>query len=279
MKKTALRLLLALALVCLFSTAAFAADHPNLSLDSSADFTMVLDANETADHATTVVPYDQYWSPESFDPGDLANISWVSDNDNVAIFDENDSDSYSGSDSATIKAVSEGSATVTITYDNSVGADAVVTIYVVVEGATTTSSVSGIEVSVDGDQTDDFDYTGVNALTVPLFSLKDVFGGSFDDGDVLQKTPTAMHALLYALELNHDPDVGDPWDWDWVASNVDINVLYQNQGGFVEGIEDDDNTWTDGWQYKIDSVDPGHAASVEPLEDNNDPVDWGFWAY
>ena len=150
------------------------------------------------------------------------------------------------------------------------------------EKSTATTSVSSISVEVDFSGTaNDFTQSG---LTVPLFSLDDVFGTGFDDGDVLKKDPSAMHALLYALELENDRDGTDDitnpdWDWDWVSANVTVT----SEGTFVTKITPDTNDATTGWQYEVKPssgsyADPGYAASIYELN-ASDSVKWEYKAW
>ena len=197
----------------------------------------------------------------------------------------------SGTDSVYIITVGRGDAVITATYDTPTADPVSVTCYVVTEGTTTINSVSGIDFGYDGEETGD--YTAAD-ITVPLFNLEDdVFGGSFDDADVLQQSPSGLHALLYTLEVENSTEtystpIGN-FDWDWVTGTTNIggedydNVVINSEGSYVSAIVNDEeytdeyyNYW--GWQYEVNDVDPGHAPSATGL-DTNDSVDWFFAAY
>lgn len=270
MKKSILSVLLALALVCLFSTAAFAVDYPYITVDNSDDFTIVVNVagGDVTLPAITVVGLDSNYDKHAFDPTEVGDITWsIPGGSNVARLVDGGSEvtTLNGTDSAVIRVKNEGAVTVTVTYDTDTADPVSVPIFVVGEDSIT-NSVSGIDVEVNGDTAG---FVDQDNLTVPLFDLKDVFPGFSDDdvADVLKKNPGALHALLYALELENDPDTGNPWDWDWVSNNVEII----SQGSYVAAIVDD---WY-GWAYTIDGDDPEHAASAHKLS-NNDEVVWTF---
>lgn len=278
MKKTALRLLLALALVCLFSTAAFAADYPYITLDNSDDFTIVVDVSggDVTLPAITVVGLDSSYDKHSFDPAEMGDITWsIPGGSSVArlVYGGNEVTTLSGTDSAVIRVKDEGAVTVTVTYDTDTADPVSVPIFVVGE-ASVTNSVSGIDVEVNGDTAGSFSQ---NNLTVPRFDLKSVFTGfsNYDVADVLKNSPSALHALLYVLELENGydgtDDITDPlWDWDWVSNNVEII----SQGSYVSGIASD---WY-GWAYTIEGDDPEHAASAHQLN-TDDEVVWTFTSW
>jgi len=278
MKKSILSVLLALALVCLFSTAAYAADYPYITVDNSDDFTIVVDVSggDVTLPAITVVGLDSNYDKHSFDPAEVGDITWsIPGGSSVArlVYGGSEVTTLNGTDSAVIRVKNEGAVTVTVTYDTDTADPVSVPIFVVGEDSIT-ESVSGIDVDVTGDTAGSVDQDN---LTVPRFDLKDVFTGfsNYDVADVLKNSPGALHALLYALELENGDGLTDNinnplWNWDWVSNNVEII----SQGSYVSGIVSDYY----GWAYTIDGDDPEHAASAHQLN-IGDEVVWTFTSW
>ncbi|MCR4435130.1 MAG: hypothetical protein QHH06_07080 [Clostridiales bacterium] len=264
-------------MLSMFSTTAFATTPPRSAYDlgvNGNDWTIVADQNTVLDPITVFAYSDNtYMNTFSFDSDEYQYIHWTSSNPSVATVNP-----AGYSDTATITTGStEGEATIYINYDNEIDTDVTIPINVVVEGTTVTDSVDNVNVSIDGtgdalgNPDTNFTLTGVD---VPLFSLKDdVFGSGFDDGDVLKKTPTALHALLYALELHNGghgtSDITDPnWNWDWVQNNVTVDY----QGTYVVTIDGD--SWS--WEYNIGGgTPPAQSASIYKLA-GGESVNWVY---
>ncbi|SFG56882.1 protein of unknown function [Desulfotomaculum arcticum] len=239
-----------------------------LTLDDSKDFTVVGAADYK--EGMKVVGLDSSYQKLTIQ--NQAGISWFTSDAAVAKFldeDEEEQTSITGTDTVTVLLTGPGRATITATF-NGMTIDS----NVMVEETTQDPDAENIDVQVVGIDSESFTF---NDLDVDLFSLKDdVFGSGFDDADVLKEDATALHALLYALELKYDPDEGEPWDWDWVAGNT--NVVISSEGSYVEKIEDDVNDGTTGWQYTVNNQDPGYAGSIYELNDG-DSVVWEYTAW
>lgn len=271
MKHKVLCLLMTLALMlCLFSGTALASvtNYPYITMDDSDDFTVVKNVSGgTANASVKVVGMDSSYVKHDFTGEEDDYLTWSSDNTSVATVSPG-----SGNATATISVLDEGSATVTITYDTPTADPVTVTCFVVGED-TITNSVAGIDVTVDGSgdsQSNPASNFSLTNLTVYRFEL-DMFDPAIDDADVLKRSPSALHALLYALELNNDDDAyfytDANWDWDWVPDHVTLDY----EGSYVVEINGDEYSW----EYTVNSSDPGHAASAHKLS-ANDEVDWDF---
>lgn len=267
MKKIVLSLFLTVLLVGLCSGAALAADYPSITVADSADFTMVLQEQETEE--VTIIPLDEYWMPDEFAPGDADNLSWASSNTSIATVTPGP-----GNDTATIQAVGKGRAQITVTYDNTNGPDVSVPIYVVVEDQEVQSVTVNVQISGPNLGT-----ITKNNLYVPLFDLSDTLPNVVDnDDDVLKKTPSALHALIQALI--------DEKGLNWV--NNPANLVISSQGSYVDTI-DGDAPYTDengnfyGWQYKVRLnnnlvIEPDFAASAFEVQSGGTVI-WYFDKY
>ncbi|MPW27321.1 hypothetical protein GC105_16265 [Alkalibaculum sp. M08DMB] len=259
--------------MAIFAIPAMAAtDYPMITFEDSADFTVIKGYLQT--EVMTVQGLDSSYVKHDLG-ADEQYVTWTSSNTNVVRFRDGiiPKTSITGKDTVTVQTLIPGTAVVTATYDTPTADPVTVTSYVVVEGTTTTSSVSGIDIDVDGYNTSDFSFAG---LTVPLFDLSDA-GITDNDNDVLKKTPTALHAFLYALEIQNSTETTSTpigsFDWDWVKDNVVLN----SEGSYLQAVGTDDGgtDWTRGWQFTVNDDAPEHAASVAPLTTNAE-VTWGF---
>lgn len=280
-KKLTVSLLLMVMMMSIFAIPAMAAtDYSMITLDDSADFTVVKSYLQT--EAMTVKGLDASYVKQSLG-ADEQYVTWTTSDPFVVRFKDGNTypSSVSGEDTVTVQTLFPGTATITATYDTPSADPVTVTSYVVVEGYSTTSSVSNIDVSVDftadavdADSNDMDDFS--DTYTVPLFDLTDA-GIANNDNDVLKKTPTALHALLYAVEIQFSSETTSTpigsFDWDWVIDNVSLI----SEAGYLEGVGSDNSSddWSRGWQFEINDVDPGHSASASPLS-SNDVVDWAF---
>lgn len=254
-----------------------ATDYPMVTLEDSKDFTIVTGINQS--EPMKVQGLDASYVKQDLG-ADKQYVTWTTSDPSVAKFVSGfgTANSISGNDAVTVRTMGEGTAIITATYDTPTADPVSVTSYVVVEGSTVTSTVSNIEVAVEG--VDIVNFTS-GKIDVPLFNLVTA-GITDDDSDVLQNTPTALHAFLYALELkygnNTTTDVHDTnWNWNWVKDNVEVT----SEGSYVSkvGADDSNTDWSRGWQFGIGSLDPvdrpDYAASVQPLTSGN-KVHWGF---
>lgn len=272
MKKLLTGALLAVFLLALAVTPAFgtgADTYPYLTFQDSADLTIVKPASDS--ESVTAMGLDSNWQKQAI--SDPQNITWSSSDSNVAYVYP------TAGATVTIYTVAEGEATVTASYtcaDNSV---ITCPANVVVERTTNPVALAtDVDVTIVGDTGGsgiNISKTGQNAVDVPWFSLQDVFGSTFNEDDVLTMDPTAMHALLYTLELEKDDDGyvwGDPgWDWDWVPNNVTVI----SEGSYVQEIDGDVSGWPTGWKFKVNNVELDAAASIAKIT-NDDEVDWAF---
>lgn len=279
MKKTFGLLVVALLVVCNVGVLSFAATtaYPNVTFESSDDFTIVRDANTP--ETIKAMGLTSSYAKVGFNADEIDCLVWRTSDPSVIKFNYwwifNSSTIY---DKDEVKLVTTGSgdATVTVTYNPPNGDPVSVSSYVVVENGQITSSVSNIDTVVAGTVAST---QLTNTGSVPLFDLNDVFGAGFDDADVLKETPTVLHALLFNLELKNDPDgatsiTDSNWDWDWVSANVNIT----SQGSFVTNIGTDVNKYPKGWQYKLNNASIQKASSVSDLTSSDD-VNWFFGTY
>lgn len=267
-KSLGLSIILTLMLVLFLAPAAFADQYPYLTFESSDDFTIVDYADEIA--TVKAVGLDaNFIKHEITNPG---NITWTTSK--AAVADFGGVNTVTGA-SATITLNAEGEAIITASYTNDDGSIITCPCNIVVERLDTpVTQASGVKIWVKGD----VQGSGIDIyeeLIVPLFNLTEIYGPSFDDSDVLKKDPTALHALLYALELekgNNTVIYGDPaWNWNWVKDNVTI----LNQGTYVFEIAGDESGWPIGWKFMVNDIEEEKAASIVKIEDNS-KVDWAF---
>lgn len=266
-------------IMAVFAMPAMAAtDYPMITMADSADFTLVKGYYE--EEQMTVQGLDSSYVKHDFG-ADQQYVTWTSSNPWIVAFldgDRNRNESISGTDTVTAQTMWSGTATITATYAPPNAEPVTVTSYVVVESHIVTPSVSGVNLDVQGDDIGNFTMSG---LTVPLFNLQDA-GIADNDNDVLKNTPTALHAFLYALELKFGYDGTDDithpdWNWNWVADNTNVLLPAENEGAYLVKVGGDDSgaDWARGWQFKVNSADPGHAASVTPLSSGNNVL-WEF---
>lgn len=115
---------------------------------------------------------------------------------------------------ATVEIQAQGRAAITATY-HAPGGDISVSSYVVSERLLLPDQQEtgiNIEVVSDPSNISNPDNFTLSNKTVKPFDLNTVFGSSFDDADVLKMDPSALHALLYALEYQYDDDNYDITD-------------------------------------------------------------------
>lgn len=258
---------------------------PYVTFDDSKDFTIVNQGIVTYESNITLKGLDASYQKVDFDEDELQYITWTSDSIRVTLYDKNDpwnfGDNISGTDTIGALIFAQGASYITATYAPTVAGTQSVSSYVVSEFIST-SSVSGINVSINGDQSGDISATN---QTIPLFSLDTVFDDpNYDDADVMQLSPTALHALLYVLENYHsaqDPaysndgyTVNDAGYWDWVRENVTV----ESSGSYVSRIGADSYGWTFNYGNPPAYVD--HAASATGLSSGN-TVEFNFasWSY
>ncbi|WP_432402876.1 hypothetical protein [Wukongibacter sp. M2B1] len=269
MRKALSMLLVTAMMLAMLSVPAFADDgcttYPYITMDNSDDFTIVKQGTSSTEYVKAV-GLDASYVKNDFTSLEDDYITWTTSDSSVVKFYNDyyqEVNSITGKDTVTLKMKGIGAATVTITYNPPDDSPISVTSYVVVEGTTYTGDATGISVEAATDSTT---YCSQTNLTVEEFSLDDIFGSSFDDDDVLKNSPSAIHALLYALELENDSDgctdVDDAnWDWDWVSANVQLD----SEGSYVQKIGDD---WY--WQYKLNGVEVQNASSATALENGDD---------
>lgn len=269
MKKSVVCLLSLVMLLTLLPMAAYAATgaatYPYLTFQDSNDFTIV--GPQISYEEIKAVGLDA--SFVKHDIPDPWNVTWTSNNPIVAF------PVPTFGDTNYVVLLDEGEATVTASYTCADGTVITCPSNVVSERRNNpTSVVNSVSVKVYGSPGSGIEIN-LPSLNVPLFTLKSVFGPDFDDADVLTKDPTALHALLYALELELDDDDfvwGDPgWDWDWVPGNVTII----SQGSYVMTIGGDTSGWPVGWKYKLNDVELEKASSIAKLTTGSS-VDWAF---
>ncbi|MCT4564851.1 MAG: hypothetical protein N4A68_11145 [Maledivibacter sp.] len=269
MKKGLSMLLVVFMMVTVLAVPAFADDgcttYPYITLADGDDFTIVKQGIGITEYVKAV-GLDSSYVKHGFTDIEKEYLTWETSDDSVVKFKKGRKtvSKLEDTDEVTIKTMGSGNATITITYDTPDDNPVSVTCYVVVEGTTYTGDVTGISVKVDGDTVGDFTKSN---LTVEEFDLDDVFGQGFDDADVLQYSPSGLHALLFALELQNDSDgctdVDDAnWDWDWVSANVKLD----SQGSYVLKIGNDYY-----WEYYLNTQYGTHTASATELS-NNDSI-------
>lgn len=263
MKKGLSMLLVVFMMVTVLAVPAFADDgcttYPYITMENGNDFTIVKQGTGATEYIK-VVGLDSGYVKHGFTHVEKEYLTWKTSDQNVVKFKKGRKtvSTLEDTDQVIIKTMGTGSATITITYDTPDDNPVSVTCYVVVEGTTYTGDVTGISVEAKVDNTI---YCSQSNLTIEKFDLKAIFGQNFDDSDVLQNSPSGIHALLYALELQNDPDgctdVDDAnWDWDWVSANVQLD----SQGSYVLKIGNDYY-----WEYYLNNQYGTHASSATAL--------------
>ncbi|SKC45893.1 hypothetical protein [Maledivibacter halophilus] len=265
MKKRLSMLLVAFMLVAVLGVPSFADDgcttYPYITLADSNHFTIVKQGTG-ATEIVQAVGLDSSYIKHGFTNEEEAYLKWTTSDSSVVKFVKGRKtvSLLEGESQVTLKTVGTGSAVITVTYDTPDDNPVSVTSYVVVEGTSYTGDVTNISVKAQANGTTYCDQTG---LTVEEFSLETIFGSSFDDSDVLQNSPSGIHALLFALELEKDPDgctsISDSnWDWDWVSANVELD----SQGSYLLKIGNDYY-----WEYYLNNQYGEHASSAVQLDD------------
>lgn len=281
MKKITVTLVICLVTFFAIGATSFAATdpiaYPSITFEDSNDFTIVKDPSVV--ETLKAMGLTASWNKSAFTSDEIQYLTWRTSDPSVIKFNYwgfFSASTLRGREEVKLKTVGSGNATITVTYNPPNGNPVSVSSYVVVENGQVISNISGVTTKVTGTvATTQLETT----KTIPLFSLKDIYGNSFDDSDVLKCTPTAIHAILYNLELKNDPDnaisINDPsWDWDWVQENVTIT----SQGSYINGISPDIASGTTGWQYSINGVDGTKSSSVVDLS-NGINVHWDFKAF
>lgn len=256
-------------LLSLTATSAFA--YQGVTVADSDDFTIVGAAFD--EEVVGAQLLDDSW--QKVDITDASKVTWTSSDDATVKVWDPDANGGRGGWAASVSGITETKlrfenssqhldAVVTIDYDNETYT---CPINIAKELSSPETSRTGIDVTIDGVNVTDFTTTGI---TVNNTDLNDIFGVGLDDDDVLKNQPTAMHALLKALQ-----DEFGTSNWDWVSSNVTVGT----EGSYVEEIGSDENDWTNGWQFKVKDganwVDPGKAASIYRLA-NDEEIKWEF---
>ncbi len=272
MKKLFGSALLLVFLLALMATPAFAGadNYPYLTFEDSADFTIV--APRISAESITARGLDANFVKQVI--SDPININWASSDTNVARV------LPARGATVIVTARNVGRATITASYECADGTVIECPANVVVERRINPSTgVDDVEVTVLGDPAGsgiDIDLTGDDAVDIPMFSLKDVFGSGFDDSDVLQMDPSALHALLYTLELTLGDGQTIPdwhnWNWTWVNSH---GVVITSQGSYVQEIDGDVSGWPVGWKFMVNGDELEAASSIAEIQDT-DEVDWAF---
>lgn len=277
-----------MAIVALLGTFVMAAPvsaqtvYPMVTLDDSANFTLI-EQGTVNSAELTLMGLTASYEKVSFTSAEEDYISWAADTAGIVLFIDgwNIGTTMDDTDTVTVLIVGDGETVVTATYN--VGTNPSVTSYILVEDEEV-SSVSGIDITYNGDVTTDFTMTDV---TVPLFDMGDALDvADADVADVLVESPTALHALIWALEIqNSSETVNTPianFDWDWVQgqTNGEDNVFIESEGSYVDSIGADE-AYSDanynfyGWQFEVDDVEMPHAASATTLV-GTDSVTWFF---
>ncbi len=252
----------------------FADNYSYLTFQDSADFVVI--KPQLSSETVTAVGFDG----EKLIISDPENIRWSSSNPNVAY--------VTPSSGATVDIwtlAERGDATVTARYvsDNNtprnIHDDTVCScsVKVIVDERTVNpvNEVNDVDVIVKGSNGSGIDINLAD-VTIPKFNLTEVFGSAFNDDDVLKMNPTALHALLYVLELEKDDDnytYGDPnWDWDWVPTHVTLD----SEGSYVKIIDGDGSNWPIGWNAEVDGELCHYPPSISPVSANGS-VYWHYY--
>ena len=216
-----------------------------LTLDSS-NFTIVGNINDI--HVIEAKGLDSSYGSAPVDP---TKVVWESLNPSVATV------SQSGAE-ATVTLVGVGEAEVRASYTDS--GVAPVSSNIVVEGPAE-GPVNSIKITIKDDQGTTVVETTLNDFDV--FSLKTVYGSSFDDADVLKNNPSVLHALVKAL--GDDPS----------------KAVISSGGSYVDGIlgifsEYDPATGSYlGWHYRVNGSLPDKSASMYQLK-TGDTIEWFY---
>ncbi|MCL6610366.1 MAG: hypothetical protein K6T66_02360 [Peptococcaceae bacterium] len=277
MKKLARSTLLMAFLLALMAVPAFAgADtYPYLTFEDSQDFTVV--APRISYEVIRAVGLDANFVKH--DISDPENITWTTSNQNVAFI-------IPVEDTVYVVCLNEGTATVTASYTCADNTVITCSSNVVVERRSNpVNMVNNVSVTIKEipplGNPPNFDISRssqdnpADPINVPLFSLTSIWPG-IDDDDVLTKDPTALHALLYTLEVELDDDNylwGEQgWDWDWVPNNVTL----QFEGSYVYQIGAHQSGWPTGWKFKVNDTEYDIASSIVKINSGDKKVDWAF---
>lgn len=273
MKKKVLALLLMAALFCFTATAALAAPAQLEFIypEDSAQYTWVFDVT---DHSVDTDPIFILGMSTDYQVHELTAeeeglLLWTIPSGDAAQF-SNGQKTYTGNNPVITVTGRDEDITVTCYYDyNQNGiddSDVSVPIFLVGETNVTSIIINGVTVGIHGQDVGDFTLPN---QAIPLYDRADLaawFGGNKNDyADVLNYNPSALSALLYALETHYG--------YDWVAGNVKLD----SEGAYVSDIDGDGSA--DGyWTYTVNGDDPGHAAGAHWLH-QYDAVTWTFNTY
>lgn len=240
---TAVTIIALLATVGMVSPVMAQTSYQYITTADNADFTIVKQGLAGTEQITVVgLDYSQTNPKVPFTTEEEEYITWTSSNPSrVILFDPATLQigaTVTGTDTVTVITVLRGDAVVTATYDTPDDPATSVTSYVATEGLQQVSSVSGVDITYNGDQTTDFT---INDITVPLFDAGAALDLA-DSSDILKQSPSALHALLYALEIQNSSETTSTpigsFDWDWVRANVVMGD--DSQGSYVAAIGDDE---------------------------------------
>lgn len=226
-----------------------------ITLDDGKDFTVVKQVGQSED--LMIKGLTSSWQKVALP--DTAEVIFESSNLDVAEVE------YDGCE-AIVNLLGEGEATITATYDGKT-----VTSNIVVEGANETNKVSNITVEVDENKDgiiqDNEKY--IKGGDIELFSLKELGMSDADVADVLKKDPTALHALLNGLEIKNDEE-GISDGYDYVKSEIEKgNIVIKSEGSYIEVLLGEKNSYTKGWQYKINDNKLKKTASIYKLKEGD----------
>lgn len=217
-----------------------------LTLDSD-DFTIVGEIGDTKSITMTNGLDSSYQEVDI----DGSKVQW--DSSNLEIVEVTDVTHTDDTSTVEFKLKKAGEVKLTASYADS-GVQSVHS-NIVIEGPAE-GPVSNIEVTIV-DETNNTTLVSKTLGSVSAFSLKDVFGSGFDDADVLKNNPSALHALVDALD------------------NAQRNTLeITSQGTYIQKMLGLEGTWNSdtnsfwGWQYKVNGSIPDKAASIYQLEDD-----------
>lgn len=266
-------------------------NYPMVKFEDDQDYTIVDQGLVTVEGEIKLMGLNSNFQTIEFEPDQYQYIHWTSDSGKVIMFDNHDywNFGYDIDDTNSISAIiiGQGTSYITATYDPPVEHPVRAKSYVVAESTCVLSSIT-TDVSVDfkagakdnaGNPINDFILSN---LTVPLFSLEEAVIVN-DDEDILANSPTPLHALLYALEIQYSSETTSTpitsFNWDWVNENV----VMEGGGNYIRAIGTNDTTseHTRGWQYRIGSVQQHRSylpATVTPISSSDD-VFWGYWKW
>ncbi|WFD10706.1 DUF4430 domain-containing protein [Tepidibacter hydrothermalis] len=242
-----------------FAISANAQDNiANLTLDDGRDFSVVNEIGHVEEIRAIGASAD--WQTKIEIP-DTENIKWTTSDDKIA-------EVMGAGDIAYVNLVGEGEATITVTYNKKT-----VTSKIVVERkGEAKNKIANITVGVDENQDgmiqDNEKY--IKGGEIELFSLKDELGMSDADvADVLKKDPTALHALLQALEIQNDEE-GISDGYDYVKEQIKEGKLsIESEGSYIRVLLGTENNYTKGWQYKINDKKQDRTASIYKLNEGD----------